>query len=68
MPTLEKYFLYRNFDVSTIKEFARRWAPKVAAGFSKDFTHLVLDDIRDSINELRYYREKLFNARVISSS
>ncbi|MGB5466763.1 MAG: oligoribonuclease [Sedimenticolaceae bacterium] len=57
MPTLEDFFHYRNLDVSTIKELARRWAPSVYAGFSKDSSHLALDDIRDSIAELRHYRE-----------
>lgn len=60
MPELEAFFHYRNLDVSTLKELAGRWAPKVAAGFSKHSSHLALDDIRDSINELRYYREHLF--------
>jgi oligoribonuclease len=57
MPTLEDFFHYRNLDVSTIKELSRRWAPSVYAGFSKDSSHLALDDIRDSIAELRHYRE-----------
>ena len=57
MPELERYFHYRNLDVSTLKELCTRWAPKVAAGFSKESTHRALDDIRDSIAELRYYRE-----------
>jgi oligoribonuclease len=56
MPTLEAYFHYRNLDVSTVKELARRWAPKVAEGHSKDSSHQALEDIRDSIEELRYYR------------
>ena len=60
MPTLEQYFHYRNLDVSTIKELAKRWYPKIAAGFEKESSHLALDDIKDSINELKYYREKLF--------
>jgi oligoribonuclease len=60
MPQLEAFFHYRNLDVSTLKELARRWLPKVAAGFSKQGRHLALDDIRDSIDELRYYREKMF--------
>ena len=60
MPVLEAYFHYRNLDVSTIKELARRWAPRVAAGFNKESSHLALDDIRDSIAELRYYRETFF--------
>ena len=56
MPTLEAYFHYRNLDVSTLKELARRWAPEVHSGFQKSSTHLALDDIRDSIRELAYYR------------
>jgi oligoribonuclease len=60
MPALERYFHYRNLDVSTLKELARRWAPEVAAGFSKTSTHLALEDIRDSVRELQYYRERLF--------
>lgn len=60
MPQLEKYFHYRNLDVSTLKELARRWAPGVASGFTKEPKHLALDDIRDSIAELAYYREALF--------
>lgn len=57
MPELEAYFHYRNLDVSTLKELARRWRPDVLAGLSKKGTHLALDDIRESIEELRYYRE-----------
>ena len=57
MPTLEGFFHYRNLDVSTLKELARRWAPDVYKGFNKDSSHLALDDIRDSIAELRHYRE-----------
>ncbi|HFD80562.1 MAG TPA: oligoribonuclease [Gammaproteobacteria bacterium] len=60
MPELEAFFHYRNLDVSTLKELARRWAPKVAAGFRKESSHLAMDDIRDSISELQYYREHLF--------
>lgn len=59
MPELEAHFSYRNLDVSSLKELALRWAPDIAAGFTKNSTHLALDDIRDSIAELRYYREKL---------
>jgi oligoribonuclease len=59
MPALERFFHYRNLDVSTLKELALRWAPKVAEGFRKESTHLALDDVRDSIRELRYYRERL---------
>jgi len=57
MPELERYFHYRNLDVSTLKELAARWAPQIMQGFSKSGTHLALDDIRDSIAELRHYRE-----------
>ncbi len=60
MPELERYFHYRNLDVSTIKELANRWAPVVAKGFKKGSTHLALDDTRDSIRELVYYREYFF--------
>ena len=60
MPDLESYFHYRNLDVSTIKELARRWAPKIASGFKKKGAHLALDDIRDSVEELRYYRANFF--------
>ncbi|KAB7619749.1 oligoribonuclease [Alkalilimnicola sp. S0819] len=57
MPQLEQYFHYRHIDVSTLKELARRWAPRILKGQSKQGSHLALDDIRDSIAELRYYRE-----------
>ena len=57
MPALEAYFHYRNLDVSTLKELAYRWAPKVSAGVVKSGKHLALEDIHDSINELRHYRE-----------
>ncbi|MGB5472814.1 MAG: oligoribonuclease [Gammaproteobacteria bacterium] len=60
MPELERYFHYRNLDVSTLKELAFRWSPNVAKGFRKDSSHLALDDTRDSIRELKYYREYLF--------
>lgn len=60
MPVLEKFFHYRNLDVSTLKELARRWAPEVLAGVQKNSKHLALDDIRESIDELRYYRQRLF--------
>ncbi len=56
MPRLEKHFHYRNLDVSTIKELARRWAPDVLAGVSKESRHTALSDVRDSIAELRHYR------------
>ncbi|MDX1626467.1 MAG: oligoribonuclease [Wenzhouxiangellaceae bacterium] len=56
MPELEAFFHYRNLDVSTLKELARRWAPEIADGLDKDARHLALEDVRDSIAELRYYR------------
>lgn len=59
MPQLEAYFHYRNIDVSSVKELARRWAPEVAKGHVKGDAHLALADIRESIVELRYYREHL---------
>ena len=57
MPKLEAYFHYRNIDVSTLKELAARWAPHVKEGFKKESSHQALDDIIESIEELRYYRE-----------
>ena len=60
MPELEAFFHYRNLDVSTIKELARRWRPDVIQGVKKKGSHLALDDIRDSIEELRHYREHFF--------
>ncbi len=57
MPELEAYFHYRNLDVSTLKELCQRWMPEVAAAFKKNSNHRALDDIRGSIDELRYYRE-----------
>ncbi len=59
MPRLEAFFHYRNLDVSTLKELARRWKPDILAGFKKENKHLALDDIRESIEELAYYREHL---------
>lgn len=56
MPELERYFHYRNLDVSTLKELARRWNPQVFEGFQKSSTHLAMDDVRDSIRELEHYR------------
>lgn len=56
MPTLERFFHYRNLDVSTLKELARRWAPQVLEGLQKNSTHLALDDIHESITELAHYR------------
>ncbi len=60
MPQLEGYFHYRNIDVSTIKELVRRWKPELLEGFTKKGTHLALDDIRESIAELVYYRQHVF--------
>jgi len=59
MPELERFFHYRNLDVSTLKELARRWAPEVLAGVNKDSAHTALSDIHDSIAELRHYRRHL---------
>jgi oligoribonuclease len=57
MPELEQFFHYRNLDVSTLKELAARWAPDIQKGFNKKSAHLALDDIRESIDEMKYYRE-----------
>lgn len=57
MPDLEKYFHYRNLDVSVFKELARRWKPEIYSGFKKASKHEALDDIYESIDELKYYRE-----------
>jgi oligoribonuclease len=57
MPALEKFFHYRNLDVSTLKELARRWRPKLAAGLNKRGAHLARADVHESIAELRYYRD-----------
>ncbi len=57
MPGLADYFHYRNLDVSTLKELARRWHPELAAGVKKNSTHLAMDDVMDSIAELAYYRQ-----------
>ena len=61
MPELEAYFHYRTLDVSTLKELARRWKPEILPGFKKQGTHLALDDIRESVAELAYYREHFLN-------
>jgi len=61
MPELSEYFHYRNIDVSTLKELAVRWKPEILKGFSKQNKHLALDDIRESIQELSYYREHFIN-------
>ncbi|AMK76212.1 MULTISPECIES: oligoribonuclease [Methylomonas] len=60
MPKLEAFFHYRNLDVSTVKELAARWAPQLKDGFNKQSSHKALDDIIESIEELRYYRETFF--------
>jgi len=65
MPELERYFHYRNLDVSTLKILAQQWAPEVAAGFTKESTHRALADIRDSIEELTWYRDRLFDKSVL---
>jgi oligoribonuclease len=57
MPELEQFFHYRNIDVSTLKELAARWAPEVKKGFKKSANHIAMDDINESIGELKYYRE-----------
>jgi oligoribonuclease len=59
MPKLERFFHYRNLDVSTLKELAQRWAPQVSQSFQKSSSHLALDDVRESIRELQHYREHL---------
>ena len=59
MPELERYFHYRNLDVSTLKELAKRWAPHVLASVHKESAHTALSDVRDSISELRYYRTRI---------
>jgi len=65
MPELERHFHYRNLDVSTLKILAQQWAPEVAAGFTKESSHRALSDIRDSIAELAWYRDKLLDQSVI---
>ncbi|MDH3531908.1 MAG: oligoribonuclease [Gammaproteobacteria bacterium] len=66
MPQLERYFHYRNLDVSTLKILAQQWAPEVAAGFTKESSHRALQDIRDSIAELAWYRDHLLDPSVLS--
>jgi len=61
MPELEAFFHYRNLDVSTLKELARRWKPKILDGYKKNSNHLAMDDTKDSVEELRYYKSKLFD-------
>ena len=67
MPALERYFHYRNLDVSTLKILASLWAPDVAKGFKKDSEHLALADIRDSIEELSWYRENFLDAAALNA-
>jgi len=62
MPALERHFHYRNIDVSTLKELARRWAPEVLAGVEKESKHTALADVHESIGELRHYRRLLLAA------
>jgi oligoribonuclease len=57
MPELEAFFHYRNLDVSTLKELARLWKPEIVRGFTKKSAHLALDDVLESIDELKYYRD-----------
>ena len=61
MPQLEEFFHYRNLDVSSLKELARRWSPEVCDGFIKESSHLAMDDIKDSIAELKYYRKTILS-------
>jgi oligoribonuclease len=61
MPSLEAYFHYRNLDVSVFKELAYRWKPSIIKGFKKKAEHLALADVRESIEELRYYRKTFIN-------
>jgi len=61
MPELEVFFHYRNLDVSSVKELIKRWQPEVLEGFKKKATHQALDDIRESIDEMRFYRETVFS-------
>lgn len=61
MPQLESFFHYRNLDVSSLKELARRWKPRILEGMKKQSSHLAMDDIKDSIEELRYYRSQLMD-------
>jgi len=63
MPELEQYCHYRTIDVSTLKELALRWSPEVYQGVKKESRHLALDDIRESVQELRYYRDHFIKIR-----
>lgn len=61
MPALENFFHYRNLDVSSVKELAKRWRPDILEGMTKQSSHQALEDIKDSIEELRHYREHFFD-------
>lgn len=63
MPELEAFFHYRNLDVSSVKELCRRWRPELMDALKKEGSHKALEDIKDSIRELQYYREHFFNTR-----
>lgn len=65
MPELEQFFHYRNLDVSSLKELAKRWAPEVYQSFQKQGAHLALADIHESINELKHYRQHMFKTAMI---
>lgn len=65
MPELEAFFHYRNLDVTTLKILASQWAPSISKGFVKESAHLALSDIRDSIEELAWYRDRLFDGDVL---
>ena len=67
MPELEQYFHYRNLDVSTLKILGQLWAPDTMSAYDKDSQHLALSDIRDSIEELEFYRDHLFDAAVLGN-
>jgi oligoribonuclease len=62
MPELENYFHYRNLDVSSVKELVRRWKPDILKGLVKQGAHQAMEDIRDSVAELKYYREHFIDA------
>ena len=64
MPALEAYFHYRNLDVSTLKELAKRWKPEIMPGLKKHGKHEALADIYESIEELKYYRQHFLNCQM----
>lgn len=68
MPALEAFFHYRNLDVSTLKVLAQRWAPEIAAGYRKESSHRALEDVRDSIAELHFYRQHFLITSVSAGS